>query len=270
MRKMLIIIVIILTVSVILIFDKEPEKLLILQSLDVASYDVPTPEKVQSNKKNITNQGKCRNIFLTKEELRNVNFKDLAESEEISLYLQKLGYLGLSNYPNKNVSVTAEYENFSNQDLIQLADANDAKALLTLVLRFQIAADYEKVHKFAYKAVLLGYTSPFNALASSSMAQSMNARKSKNTERAVEHYLEGAAWQNMADYRYDPMHLLYSDLANYAEIYKKDLKIEDLERKVEYETKRLYEKILEDRNQLGLGEFEDNIPIVFLKKDCSI
>jgi len=151
--------------------------------------------------------------------------------------------------------VSQAYENYPTEELEELANTGDLAAIDVLALRYSASGKPDEMNATWRKGVVYGASSHAVALAGGYVAKYGSTFGSP--EEKTESVIEGLAWYNIAIIRRDP----------YAEGFlEDDIKHLNLDLtafsqdKVDQRTAEIYKALSEEREGLGLGAYDNDVP----------
>jgi len=151
----------------------------------------------------------------------------------------------------------SDYHSYPIETLEELADSGDYKALHVLGLRYQEKGKRGEALSTYAKAAVYGSTSALGSMSTSyqSIYHSVGEDGDQDLRRSA---LIGAlAHSKVAADRGDSIAKISAD--SFIEVANIDLTDKDI-REIDSMAEKIYERLLKERQSLGLGEFDDDIP----------
>lgn len=154
----------------------------------------------------------------------------------------------------------SDYDVYSLETLTAMADG-DPRAALSLGIRLISESKHEQAREYLQSAAAHGYARGLTTLSSSYIQEARDlANKKDRGQEADELFVEGYAWGHVMNLRFYPEQ---SEPTIDGKLYIEDERLQAIKKAAKVRAVELYEELQSERNAMGLGEFNNDIPDSF-------
>jgi hypothetical protein len=157
---------------------------------------------------------------------------------------------GYASLLDDGTPVIYGYEEYTDQTLLTLVDQADPKAMQILGNRSYRAGDVDSAINYYYGAAVLGYSKPIIDIGNIFMSKYY---KENDLDKKRELALTAHAWFSLAENRGD-IQVKFTKKMNQIDFSSKEREL------VKNRSSELYKELLDKRQALGFGEYDNSTP----------